>query len=247
MANCSALDHRITTLFSTARIAIGACSLIILISGCVYLSRRPPPQFCAAEEVHSTIRNLCVVAPGILWEGERPSAAQVRWLLEQGVGSIVSIEVDERPTFDKTSVPPELTRSAPYFRITHFNAVRLLSRADLDERVAQFIAIVRIAPKPIYVHCRTGVDRALVLSAAYRVLIQNLNPQQAIKDVEGLHSPWSHAEAKYLRTLTPARKELILHRAQQLEGSVGARGEIRCLRGQCRYVPALGPLNSAAG
>jgi hypothetical protein len=247
MANCSALNHRITTFFTAARIAIGACSLAILISGCVYLSRRPPPQFCASDDLHSPIRNLCVVAPGILWEGERPSAAQVRWLLEQGVGSIVSVQVDERPTFDKTSMPPELARSIPYFRITHFNAVRLLSRTDLDERVAEFLAIVRIAPKPIYVQCRTGVDRALVLAAAYRVLIQNMDPQQAINDVEGLHSPWSHAQAKYLRSLSPARKELILRRAQQLEASVGSSGEIRCLRGQCRFVPASGTLKSAGG
>ncbi len=238
MANYSALEHKITTFFSTARIAIGACFLAILISGCVYLSRRPPPRFCANDGIHSSIRNLCVVAPHLLWEGERPSGAQIRWLLEQGVRSIVSIEVDERPTFDKTSVPPDLARSAAYFRITHFNAVRLFSRADLDERVAQFIAIYQRAPKPIYVHGRTGIDRALVLSAAYRVLIQNLDPQQAIKDLEALHSPWSHVEARYLRTLTPARKELILRRAEQLEPSVRAIGELRCLSGQCRYVPS---------
>jgi hypothetical protein len=89
----------------------------------------------------------------------------------------VSVQVDERPTFDKTSVPPDLARSVPYFRITHFNAVRLLSRSDLDERVAEFLAIMRRAPKPIYVQCRTGVDRALVLAAAYRVLIQNMDPR----------------------------------------------------------------------
>ena len=228
------------------RVAACVSALALLVSGCAYIFIRPPPGFCRGNS-GSPIPDLCVVTPGTLWEGERPSRKGARWLVVQGVGSVVSIQVDDRASFDTTKVPPELVRSIPYFRIRRFNAVRLLSRTSLDERVALFLAIMRQAPRPVYLHCHLGVDRALVLAAAYRILIEGFDPERAIKDMGGLHSPWLRPETRYLRSLTPARKSYILHRADYWLPRVRASAEIRCAKGRCRYAGVTGEAPAGAG
>lgn len=67
---------------------------------------RPPPGFCASSP-GSPIPDFCVVTPDTLREGERPSRAGARWLLTNGVGSIVSIHVDDRAAFRATGCPRE--------------------------------------------------------------------------------------------------------------------------------------------
>lgn len=216
-------------------IAACICALAGLASGCAYIFLRPPPGFCASNR-GSPIPDFCVVTSRTLWEGERPSTVGTRWLLTHGVGSIVSIQVDDRATIRATTVPAHLTVSIPYFRITRFNAVRLFSRTDLDARVALFLAIMRDAPKPLYLHCHLGVDRALVLAAAYRILIQGMEPERAIEDMRGLHSPWLPVEIRYLRSLTPARRLHILHTVDNWVPRVRASAEIRCAQGRCHYL-----------
>lgn len=144
--------------------------------------------------------------------------------------------------FRATDVPPNLVLSVPYFRMRKFNAIRLFSRRDLDERVAQFLAIMRSAPKPLYLHCHLGVDRALVLAAAYRILIQGLDPRTAIEDMRALHSPWFPVEARYLRSLTGARQLHILQQVEYWTARVRPTGEIRCSQGRCRYLGTLADL-----
>lgn len=113
--------------------------------------------------------------------------------------------------------------------------MRLLSRTDVDGRVAVFLAIMHKAPKPLYLHCHLGVDRALLLAAAYGILVEGLDPGRAIKDMRRLHSPWLPAETRYLRSLTPARKSAVLRAADYWLPRVRASGEIRCSKGRCRY------------
>lgn len=216
----------------------------MLLSGCVYFFKHPLPGFCMGDHGFPS-RNFCVVARGILWEGERPNARLARWLLEHRVGSIVSIQVDDRRVFRTTTVPPQLARSVEYFHVRRFNAVRLLSRADLDERVASFVAIVRRAPKPIYVHCRIGVDRAVVLVAAYRVLIDGIGPDQAIREIRDLHSPWTAVEVRYLRSLTSTRRIALMREVADKEPLVRPDGEFHCRHGRCHYIKSGKPAHQA--
>lgn len=220
---------------ASAGITVVVCALALLVSGCAYLFIRPPPGFCTGSP-DSPIPDFCVVTPGTLWEGERPSTRDARWLLTHGVGSIVSIQVHDRAIFREARVPIGLVLSIPYFRIRRFNAVRLFSRTDVDERVALFLAIMRKAPKPVYLHCRLGVDRALVLSAAYRILIEGLDPERAINDLRGLHSPWLPVEIRYLHSLSPARKVDIVKMADYWAPRVKASAEIRCARSRCQFL-----------
>ena len=94
-----------------------------------------------------------------------------------------------------------------------FNPFQVLSATHLDDHVALFLAIMKQAPKPIYVHCRAGVDRTGVVAAAYQVMIEGADPDQVIADMARWHSPWYRIDAKYIRQLTPAREAQILRKA----------------------------------
>lgn len=100
---------------------------------------------------------------------------------------------------------------------------------------------MRAAPKPVYLHCHLGVDRALVLAAGYRILIEGLDPGRAIQDMGGLHSPWLPVETRYLRSLTPGRNSEILSKVGYWSARARVSARIRCAQGQCRYMTAQRP------
>src|SRR5690349_14845693 len=75
---------------------IGLC---LLTSGCVYISKHTLRGACLTD-MSSPVRNFCVVAPRILWRGERPTREDAKWLLEQRVGTVVSLQLDDRRAFE---------------------------------------------------------------------------------------------------------------------------------------------------
>jgi protein-tyrosine phosphatase len=201
---------------TVCRIVLWPCML--LISGCVYMSGHTPRGACL-HDLRSPIPKFCVVAPTVLWRGARPNRADAKWLLEHGVGSVVSVQVDSLPTFEAVVLPEDFEYDVSYFHIRGFNPLQILTRSQLDEHMAFFIAIVKSAPKPIYLHCRAGVDRAGVMVAAYRVLIEGASAKDAIAEMARFQSPWLRLDARYVRTVAEHRTE-ILRQADELRSQV---------------------------
>jgi protein tyrosine/serine phosphatase len=214
---------------NVCRVALWLC--IVLMSGCVYMSAHTPRGACL-HDLSSPVRNFCVVAPGVLWRGARPNPADAKWLLEQRVGTVVSVQVDSLATFEAALPREDFAHDVSYFQIQGFNPLQILSRSELDEHMAVFIAIVKSAPKPIYLHCRAGVDRAGVMVAGYRVLIEGSSAQDAIAEMARFHSPWLRLDARYVRTVAQHRTE-ILRRADELSARVRPTTHIECARGHC--------------
>jgi len=210
-------------------------ALVMLISGCVYISRHTLRGACLTD-MGSPVRNFCVVARGTLWRGERPTAADAKWLLAQNVGTVISLQLDDRRAFEAITPPADYEHSVSYFKVPGFNPFQILMPAHLDEHLALFIAIVKAAPKPVYVHCRAGVDRTGVLAAAYRVLIDGTSTEEAIAEMGRFRSPWQHFDAHYIRGLTPARREKILEEAAKWESRLRPTASIDCDHGRCVYV-----------
>src|SRR5262249_48022918 len=155
---------------------IGVC---LLTAGCVYISRHTLRGACLTD-MGSPIRNFCVVAPQILWRGEWPTREDAAWLLEQRVGTIVSLQLEDQRPFEEVRLTPDYSHSVTYYKVSGFSPLQLLSPRHLDKHLAVFIAIVEASPKPVYVHCRAGVDRTGILSAAYRVLIDGASRSEAV-------------------------------------------------------------------
>jgi len=226
-------DRRIRCLQTALRALV--FGIVMLVSGCVYISRHTLRGACLTD-MGSPVRNFCVVASQVLWRGERPTQPDAKWLLQQNVGTVISLQLEDRRAFEAVTPPADYVHSVSYFKVPGFNPFQVLSPRHLDEHLALFLAIVKGSPKPVYVHCRAGVDRTGILAAAYRVLIDGADPEEAIAEMGRFHSPWQHFDAHYIRGLTPARREKILQEAAAWESRLTPTASIDCERGRCTYV-----------
>lgn len=217
------------------------CAPVLLLSGCVYLSRHTLPGACPAD-LGSPIRNFCVVAPGVLWRSESPSRSDAQWLVEHRVGTVVSLQLDVRHSFESARLDPGLVRSVTYYRLKDFSAIQVLTHRHLDQHVASVLAIIQEAPKPVLVSCRAGVDRTGIIMAAYRVLIDGWSPRQAIAEMNRFHSPWDPLNDRYVRSLSGPRGARILRLARKWQASgVTPSGRFECRDGGCRLVTRSNP------
>lgn len=211
------------------------CALALLLCGCVYFSRHTLPGACP-DDLGSPIRNFCVVTPGLLWRGESPTRSDARWLVEHGVGTVVSLQLDVRRSFESVHLDPGIDRSVTYFRVRNFAATQVLTHRHLDDHVAEVLAIIQEAPKPVLISCRAGVDRTGIIAAAYRVLVDGRSRKAAIREMDGFHSPWDPLNARYVRSLTGARKARILRNVTQWRSRLQPTGRFECRNGGCRLL-----------
>jgi Tyrosine phosphatase family len=209
------------------------CTLAMLLCGCVYFSRHTLPGACR-DNLGSPMRNFCVVTPGALWRGETPSRADAQWLVDHGVRTVISLQLDVRPSFESVHPGPGVVRSVTYFRVRDFPATQVLTHRHMDDHVAEVLAIIQEAPKPALISCRAGVDRTGIIAAAYRVLVDGMSRQEAIKEMEAFHSPWNSLNARYVRGLTGARKARILSNVTQWRSRLQPVGRFDCRAGRCR-------------
>lgn len=222
---------------------IGLC---LLNCGCVYISRHTLRGACVTD-MGSPVRNFCVVAPQVLWRGEWPTTADVEWLLQERVGTVVSLQLDDQAAFKAVHMDPDYSHSVTYYKVSGFSPLQLLSSSHLDEHLALFIAIVKAAPKPVYVHCRAGVDRTGILSAAYRVLIDGASRREAVAEMGRYHSPWQALNARYIYGLSEDRREKILREAADWESRIRPTANIECAAGKCTYEPNPEPVGAKRG
>ena len=211
-------------------------ALVFLVCGCVYVSSHTLRGACS-NDLGSPVRNFCVVTPEKLWRGQRPTRSDAQWLLEHRVGSVVSLQLDDRRAFEGAAVGRDFAHTVSYFQEPGFSPLQMLSPSRLDDHVARFLATVREAPKPVYFHCRAGVDRTGVLAAAFRVLIEGASREQAIAEMARFHSPWIRIDARYIRGLSEARQAQIMNKVRYWEARLRPTAQIECLRGKCTYVP----------
>ena len=217
--------------------------MLLLPGGCVYFSDHTPPGACG-NDLGSPIRNFCVVAPGVLWRGQRPTSDDANWLLAHGVGTIVGLGMDDGEAIRGASPNAQRIHSL-YYLDAEFGPLEFLSQARLDHHVERFLAILKQAPKPVYLHCRAGIDRTGVLSAAYQVLVQGASPEQAIAEMARYHTPWIKLSARYVRSLAPAaRRAEILKGAGEYAARLQPTARIECEREHCGFAPAQLPAGS---
>ena len=196
-----------------------------------------PRQGVAVERSNnlgSAIREFSVVTPNVLWRGGRPDKEGAAWLIQQGVRTIVNLELirDGKPAFGHATVADANNYEVGYFRIRDWEPLTMLAPSVEDDHVAHFLAIVIQQPKPVYVHCRCGTKRTTVMVAAYRLLIEGVSDDETIDEMGLNRGPWSKADAKYIRGLSKRREEF-WNKIMEWIPKLKKNGQVVCANGIC--------------
>src|SRR5437773_5556945 len=111
-----------------------------------------------SSPLSKAIPNSCVVSPGVLWRGSKPDRLGAASLLSLGVRTVVNLELlhDDMKAFQLARPAKVLSERLDYFHIREWEPNPVIAPSVLDSHVAEFLAIVKTQPKPIYVHCRSG-------------------------------------------------------------------------------------------
>ena len=212
-----------------------AAGVLLLLGGCAYFSKHAAQGACR-NDLGSPIRDFCAESPAI-WRGGRLNRTDVSWLLAHGVGTVINLELvlGDQSVFEGAQAPPG-THEVQYFRVADYEPVHVADWSLLDNHVAHFIAIIAEAPKPVYVHCRYGLDRTGVFIAAYRVLVEDANPETEISELARYRTPWLPIDAPYIRSLRDERRADILRTVAAWRARLKPTARIECDRGACRYL-----------
>ena len=63
--------------------------------------------------------------------------------------------------------------------LTHYDYPISAKRFVTRPQIAELLAIVRAAPKPLLIHCKSGADRSGLVAALYRYAIAGASPAEA--------------------------------------------------------------------
>jgi len=91
---------------------------MLLMCSCAYASTKSVAGACS-NNLGSQIQNFCVVTPNVLWRGARLDKDDVAWLIQQGVRTIVNLELihDDKSTFNHAAVADAQNYKMDYFHI----------------------------------------------------------------------------------------------------------------------------------
>jgi len=202
--------------------------------GCASAPKQSVAGACP-NNLGSAIKSFCVVTPSVLWRGARPDKNGATWLIQQGVRTIVNLELilDDKRAFDQATVEDANNYKVGYFRIHDWEPLRILAPSVVDDHVAHFLAILSQQPKPVYVHCRYGENRTGVMVAAYRMLIEGVSDEEAIEEMRRDQGLWFKVDANYIRGLSPKRREEIRGKVMEWIPKLKMDAQVVCANGRC--------------
>jgi len=111
-----------------------------------------------------------------LWRGAQPTAAGFRELERQGARTVVSFRHDHD--------------DLPLLAGTKLKYLRIPSRAYRPEEanLAAFLKVMENPDNwPVFIHCAQGRDRTGYNAAAYRMVIQDWQAQDALEEMDAFH------------------------------------------------------------
>jgi len=153
---------------------------------------RPRPLTWAQPVLGMTLGNVFKVSDD-LYRSEQPDREHLPELRRLGIRAVLNLR--------------EYHDDADEIRDDGIALFRVAMNAgDMDPaKLAQAMAIIRTAPKPILIHCWHGSDRTGAVVASYRMLIQHWEREAAIDEFKhggfGYHETWYPNIESYLRTM----------------------------------------------
>lgn len=86
--------------------------------GCASASKQSVAGACS-NNLGSAIKNFCVVTPNVLWRGGKPDKNDAAWLIQQGVRTMVNLELilDDKRAFGDANIEDPKNFVVGYFRV----------------------------------------------------------------------------------------------------------------------------------
>ncbi|MBT9584107.1 tyrosine-protein phosphatase [bacterium] len=143
-------------------------------------ARVEPDGAVARERLDAPVGNFGEVVPGRLYRGAQPSPQGLRWLKEQGVGTIVVLR---EPGKEETNYPN-------YSRADYLIDIRTLGMEPVElviqdhtvpspEQIEKFLQTVEKTSKPCFFHCSAGIGRTGIMAGLYKRQ-HGASPQEAV-------------------------------------------------------------------
>jgi protein-tyrosine phosphatase len=196
----------------------GVYRLSIAMARAAVHGPKPLPS-ALVDRLSPLIMNSCIVTPKALWRGGHINALGAQALVDLGVKTVVNLQFlhDDLDEFETTH--SAVSNQIEYFRIQAWEPFVVIAPQRLDAHIAEFIAIVKTQPLPVYVHCRSGQNRTGVMVAAYRVLIENWAIEAAVAEMGHFQGVWFKLYAETIRSLVGEHRARIERLARQFEGT----------------------------
>jgi len=133
------------------------------------------------ERLDSPVSNFGEVVPGKLYRGAQPSPQALRWLKDQGVGTIILLR---EPGVEETNYPD-------WSRQDYIAAIKALGMTTVElvirdhtvptpVQIDQFLETVQQSQVPVFFHCSAGVGRTGIMAGLYE-RTQGVSAEEALK------------------------------------------------------------------
>ena len=109
--------------------------------------------------------NLHAVSTGILYRSAQLSKTETRWAVrEYQIKSVLNLRGAHagQPWYD------EEIAAAGELGLAHFDYPLSAKRFVTSQEIDEILDIMRKAPKPLLIHCKSGADRSGLVAALYR-------------------------------------------------------------------------------
>jgi protein tyrosine/serine phosphatase len=137
--------------------------------------------------------NLHAVSEGVLYRSAQLSkdgfAASIRQYKIKSVLNLRGAHPHEAWYDDEVAVSQENG-------VTHYDIPISAKRFVGEQQVEQILALLRAAPKPLLIHCKSGADRTGLVSALYRYAVEHADAADADRQLSLAYGHFPYLTSK---------------------------------------------------
>lgn len=137
--------------------------------------------------------NVHTVVDGVLYRSAQLNKSQFATVIRQhGIKSILNLR-GGHPSDAWYADEIEVSKA---FGVTHFDYPISARRRVTSAQIADILSIVRSAPKPLLVHCRSGADRSGLVAALFLLDAEHADPAEADRQLSLLYGHFPYLLSK---------------------------------------------------